>query len=458
MKVTVKNLGVLKHAEFEVGGLTIICGANNTGKTYATYALYGFMAFWNQNFMPDLLEKDTIEKLIVNGNIRIDLENIKKKSNEVITEACKEFLPNLPMVFAAPDKYFESACFSISLDSAKIKVIEEYDKFASPGDKRVLNVVKKHGENFLDVNILTEIEKEKRVWLKHIVNSHLLDVVFGNTFTIPFIASAERTGAAIFHKELDFSRNRLLEHMSNNKNDRDPLTLLNRFFDKGYALPVNRDVDFIRDFEGVSKEESIIARDNPGIMESFGDILGGEYKVTKEALYFVPSNKNVKLKIGESASSVRSLLDIGLYIRHKAKPGDILMIDEPELNLHPANQRRMARLLAKLVNAGVKVFITTHSDYILKEFNTLIMLRRGGAATTRVIEEYGYDKKELLDAVNVRAYIAQEAHLKTEDDKRARKRHTFVQAPIGEYGIDIESFDETINTMNDIQRELVFGD
>ena len=34
----------------------------------------------------------------------------------------------------------------------------------------------------------------------------------------------------------------------------------------------------------------------------------------------------------------------------------------------------MARLLAMLVNAGIYVAITTHSDYIIKEFNTLLML------------------------------------------------------------------------------------
>jgi predicted ATPase len=43
------------------------------------------------------------------------------------------------------------------------------------------------------------------------------------------------------------------------------------------------------------------------------------------------------------------------------------MVDEPELNLHPENQRRVARLFARLINLGIKVFITTHSDYIVKE-------------------------------------------------------------------------------------------
>ncbi len=44
MKIKIKNLGVLKQAEFTLGDLTIICGGNNTGKTCATYALFGFLS------------------------------------------------------------------------------------------------------------------------------------------------------------------------------------------------------------------------------------------------------------------------------------------------------------------------------------------------------------------------------------------------------------------------------
>ena len=70
------------------------------------------------------------------------------------------------------------------------------------------------------------------------------------------------------------------------------------------------------------------------------------------------------------------MLDIGFYLRHMAMPGDLLMIDEPELNLHPENQLRIARLFSQLVNIGIKIFVTTHSDYIIKELNTLIVLNQ----------------------------------------------------------------------------------
>ncbi|UNU23105.1 AAA family ATPase [Microcoleus vaginatus] len=69
MKVKVKNLGVLKQAEFTLGDLTIICGSNNTGKTYATYALLGFLFNWKQIFFIEIKD-DKIEQLLNDGVIR----------------------------------------------------------------------------------------------------------------------------------------------------------------------------------------------------------------------------------------------------------------------------------------------------------------------------------------------------------------------------------------------------
>ena len=48
MRVSMENIGIIRYAEFEVGDLTLICGTNNTGKTYATYALYGFLNYFQK--------------------------------------------------------------------------------------------------------------------------------------------------------------------------------------------------------------------------------------------------------------------------------------------------------------------------------------------------------------------------------------------------------------------------
>jgi ABC-type multidrug transport system ATPase subunit len=195
-------------------------------------------------------------------------------------------------------------------------------------------------------------------------------------------------------------------------------------------------------------------------LEFFRDIIGGEYGVGRngEIQYLPSANKHVKLSLVESSSAIRSLLDIGFYLRYVAEQGDLLMVDEPELNLHPANQRKIARFFARLVNIGIKVFITTHSDYIIKELNTLIMLHQGEARLKRLAEREKYEDSELLDPRKARVYIAEEALIALEGGRRKTRCQTLVAADIdSRLGIEAVSFDRTIEDMNRIQEEIVWG-
>ena len=177
-----------------------------------------------------------------------------------------------------------------------------------------------------------------------------------------------------------------------------------------------------------------------------------------DELYYVPKGKRIKLSMDESSSAVRSLLDIGFYLRHEAERGDLLMIDEPELNLHPENQRRVARLFARLINLGIKVFMTTHSDYIVKELNTLIMLNHDKPYLKEIIKNEGYRREELISVEKIKVYIAEEASITLEGKKRRAKYHTLTPADIDpELGIEARSFDTTIETMNRIQEAIVWG-
>uniref|UniRef100_UPI00312B76AC AAA family ATPase n=1 Tax=Microcoleus sp. CAWBG640 TaxID=2841653 RepID=UPI00312B76AC len=277
---------------------------------------------------------------------------------------------------------------------------------------------------------------------------------FAEIIPRPFIASAERTGAAIFRKELNFARNRLLEQMGQGNNKIHPMELLFKAY-QDYALPIKTNVDFTRELETIVKKSSFIAENHPDILADFADIIGGQYTVTRnDELYYEPNGKRLKLSMDESSSAVRSLLAIGFYLKHEAQIGDLLMIDEPELNLHPENQRRVARLFARLVNLGIKVFITTHSDYIIKELNTLIMLNHDKPHLKRIAEEEGYREVELISSNKIKVYIAEET-----GKTKTNKCQTLTPADIDpEMGIEARSFDTTIETMNRIQESIVWGE
>ena len=72
MKVQVNSLGALRYAELVLGEMTIVCGANNTGKTYAAYALYGFLYLWRDLISISIPQKKTSE-LLNNGVVTIDI-------------------------------------------------------------------------------------------------------------------------------------------------------------------------------------------------------------------------------------------------------------------------------------------------------------------------------------------------------------------------------------------------
>jgi len=73
MKIKIKNLGGIKQAEFDIGDLTIICGRNNTGKTYATHATFAFLDYLRTNAeFP--VPANEIDLLFAQGTIKIPLQ------------------------------------------------------------------------------------------------------------------------------------------------------------------------------------------------------------------------------------------------------------------------------------------------------------------------------------------------------------------------------------------------
>lgn len=463
MKIIIENIGVFKRAEYELDDLTIICGKNNTGKTYATYCLYGFLDFFRNGYYIPISSKK-ITKLLEDGTLSINLDVTQDVIDTCLQDACSKFIKFLPKIFAAQDKYFTESMVRIELNVNEISLPRTFEHSYGTNKKEFLQIVKPQDKNELLVSLLLKNEdygsnESLRLTLARIIGDALKEIYFSKIFKECFIASAERTGAVIFKDELNVQKNTLLREVAHSE-DIDIEDILNKIYNTAYALPVRRNIDFIRNLDSISKEDSDLYKFHPEIIEEFQDIVGGTYKVSKEGLFFFPNtSKSTKLSIGESASSVRSLLDVFFYLRHVAKPGHILMIDEPELNLHPECQRRFARLLAKLVNYGVQVFITTHSDYIVKEINTLLMLnsRKHNKNIAKLMERYGYNETELLSTTQVRMYISKQESVLLPGNQKKTKTQTLIPAIIDDnYGIEAASFDDTINEMNSIQESIMF--
>ena len=119
MKVIIENIGVFKYAEYELADLTIICGKNNTGKTYATYALYGFIDFFRRGYSVKIPQKE-ITALLEKGTLTLPIDISQDAIDKYIDNACKMYQRFLPKIFSAQEKYFENSRFEVKVDVSEI--------------------------------------------------------------------------------------------------------------------------------------------------------------------------------------------------------------------------------------------------------------------------------------------------------------------------------------------------
>ena len=111
-----------------------------------------------------------------------------------------------------------------------------------------------------------------------------------------------------------------------------------------------------------------------------------------------PEQAEEALRMSHSSSMVSELAPLVLFLRGVVRQGDLLIIEEPESHLHPGAQTKIAQTLARLVQAGVRVVITTHSNWLLKQIGNLIRegeLRKQGEPTS---ESADYLKAEDVGA------------------------------------------------------------
>ena len=84
--------------------------------------------------------------------------------------------------------------------------------------------------------------------------------------------------------------------------------------------------------------------------------------------------KGEDLPLMNASSMVSELAPVVLYLRHIVRRGDVLIVEEPESHLHPAMQVEFTRQLATIVRSGVRVIVTTHSEWLLEELANLVQL------------------------------------------------------------------------------------
>lgn len=440
MKISVENLGTIKKGEISLDkDLTIFTGENNSGKSYMMYLNYGILEllFPVNNTLVDIygkiLELPEHSKKLPSGikiNLQIFLSFFFDRSFKSITSTTKDGINQ-----AIFNHKVENLKFEIN-NEGKLYLNRSYEYFKKL-EGADLTIFSKKYTITVDDEWITLLTNEYN--LGDVAKS-LSRLIFESISSVKtYFIPAERTAINMFYSDIINQKSSEAEDLIIINDMNEMKNKLEKLRKEGKMLPyaplaLMRYIQFAYDFRKYVHNPPTEFADLANELEN---LLGGGVGVSGFGdLQFQPTAQTNQIPLYLSSSLVKSWSGVVIYLRHLAQKNDILMIDEPEINLHPKSQILIARFLAKMVNRGIKIVLSTHSDYILRELSTLIIASNEFEGKEKLLKRYPEYQNQALATEKVAVYNF--------------ANHTIENVEITAQGIEIESINKVIQSQTEI--------
>ena len=410
MIIRFHNLGKIKETELDLRPMTVIIGPNNSNKTYIAYSVYGLWKAQRRRFRASLNFKvsrkpsEASEGRKASSNRPVFFVDVSPaflgQVLKRIRDVSERFRSELDTYFQdSSGKLFTNTSYELQISGeevvGKLSRTSDYRMSIRHNEVRYAYIVS-YSENQIlvrwtnpevdgayagDESSLDGHEKEAQELASLSITSFLLNALFPDSFLLP----AERNALIITYKMLETRRYKLMRDVHRQRrlrtgDDTQSIDLMQEEEPVRYPQPVEDFLDFLTDVENAPtriiprpKSAKSFAELADVIEESIQDGNKTGYRSTvlggKEIVIDVGGD--VSIDLYNASSSIKQLAPLLLYLRYRARENDLLIIDEPEMNLHPESQVKLLEVLALLVNHGVNVLVTTHSPYIMAHLNNL---------------------------------------------------------------------------------------
>ena len=372
MRVSISNIGSIKYSSINISPLTVIAGENDCGKSTigkTIFAIIQAFAKYRSLSQTERIERvrRELERILIEFRRVTDIEEVpelRRLLSPIQIFRRIELDPD-GLIFELQNIIKHFVDLNYNQDDAKAKHFErmlarvERVKFyldEEPSNKdAIMAAITKSLSSEFNGEIKNKSNNEfsgiefsdgESNLFKIKIDSEVV-VEFDGYETIPFEDSTFVDGTAIiqYHK---FSK------------------IINQF---GESALFNRAVPFhVTDLgQKLTLGKIGILGSEKSRMLNLSQTYKGKLYYDSEENGFFLDKGNYKISSGNIASGVKAfgvldmLVDAGCV-----REGTLLILDEPETNLHPKWQVDFARALVKLVKSGATILVTSHSPYMVE--------------------------------------------------------------------------------------------
>lgn len=388
MKLTLDNIGNVKHAEIEINGISVIAGQNGTGKSTISRSLF---SIFSANY--DLINKISNDRMkAINNYLEgyfSDIEINRKRSSEIgivrrinsssfYTELIKIISETLVTIFG--QNYSEH-----NEESIKEIIIDSINEFNKRNSKYFVLNVEDMDLNVISENVKEVLSQSDQSIFNQILTDHLTDEFHNqiNNIYNPLTgiislkikdehinvkinqnrATADklinfRTDVVYIDDAAAIVDNKFSNKLLSNK-------FFKRFFNKFDSLDHN--THLMEQLEDERNDTYTLRAKTTDRLDSvfnkINDTLNTDIVNSSE-----DEEDEKKLNIINYSSGMKTFYLIKSLIENGViRENGTLILDEPEVHLHPEWQLKFAEIIVLLQKEfGLHVLINSHSPYLVE--------------------------------------------------------------------------------------------
>lgn len=365
MNLEIKNVGKINYANIELNGITVIAGENNTGKS--TIGKMLFCVFHSFYRIEEQIKDERVKSIhrllydffhvvypsiVINPNISAVSEHIVKQKEtflldkNLLVKELKELAFDNDKVYGQSDKQDELN-----------QLVEKIYTFLKIEDEEIRKIILKKRLEAEFAMRIGHLNLKDDTTVKLNIKSSCIDFIIEKNENINIKNYLNLTKEIIYIDDpfvLDNLDQGILFMIQNQYDHRGDLI---------HKLTIGR-----KQSSFTLVDELVVKKKLKKILETMNDVCDGSLSMDEGSHYVYNTDKlNGSLEMVNLSTGMKSFIILRQLLQNGTiDENGIIILDEPEIHLHPEWQLKFAESIVLIQKEfGVNILLNTHSPYFL---------------------------------------------------------------------------------------------